>query len=347
MVRKTISGDEKRLNIKPLMSSAQKVLILGHHNADPDAVCSMIAFRNLLVNINPEAVCTLACDDVSRLSKKILNIFSPDIEILEQVEGEYDLVVILDTNSRLQLGHQFKQYLDNPSQVIVIDHHAENPNIGEISSHVLVDSTTSSTCELLIPLFEELDVKINELTANLLLCGILFDTRRFFYAKKSTLSAAIHLIDNDADYQACINSLVIRPDRSERIARLKAAGRLVVHTIDKWVIVTAKIGAFEASSCRGLIELGADVAIVGGKPSADVVRISSRSTKEFYESTGIKLGADVMSLLGEIIGGTGGGHPNAAGANGRKNRKEALLKSVELIRTAILSRNKEETKKSN
>ncbi|MHA1929345.1 MAG: DHH family phosphoesterase [Candidatus Thorarchaeota archaeon] len=335
------------MNIRPLIANAQKVLILGHHNADPDAVCSMIAFRNLLVDINPEAICTLACDDVSRLSKQILHIFAPDIEILEHVEGEYDLVVVLDTNSRLQLGPQFGQYLDNPSQVIVIDHHAENPDVGEIASHALVDSATSSTCEMLTQLFEELDVKIKEITANLLLCGILFDTRRFFYAKKSTLSAAIRLIENGADYQSCINSLIIRPDRSERIARLKAAGRLVVHTIDKWVIVTAKIGAFEASSCRGLVDLGADVAIVGGKPSADVVRISSRSTKEFYESTGVRLGADVMSLLGDIIGGTGGGHPNAAGANGRKNRKEALLKSVELIRTAIMSQKKEETKKSN
>ena len=347
MVRETISGDEKRLNIQPLISHAQKVLILGHHNADPDAVCSMIAFRNLLMDINPEAVCTLACDDVSRLSKQILNLFAPDVEILEQVEGKYDLVVVLDSNSRLQVGSKFEQYLDDPSRVIVIDHHAENPDIGEISSHVIVDSTTSSTCELLTQLFEELNVKITELTANLLLCGILFDTRRFFYAQKSTLSIAIRLIDAGADYQACINSLVIRPDRSERIARLKAAGRLVVHTIDKWVIVTAKIGAFEASSCRGLIELGADVAIVGGKPSADVVRISSRSTREFYESTGISLGADVMSPIGEIIGGTGGGHPNAAGANGRKNRKEALLKSVELIKTALMHQKIEETKKSN
>ena len=347
MARKPIAGDEKRLNIKPLISSAQKVLILGHHNADPDAVCSMIAFRNMLLNINHEAICTLACDDVSRLSKQILGIFAPDVEILEHVEGEYDLVVVLDSNSRLQLGSQFGEYLDNPSRVVVIDHHAENPDIGEISSHVLVDSTTSSTCELLIHLFDELKIKPDEPTANLLLCGILFDTRRFFYAKRSTLTAAIHLIDSGADYQACISSLVIRPSRSERIARLKAAGRLVVHNIDKWVIVTAKIGAFEASSCRGLIELGADVAIVGGKPSSDIVRISSRSTKEFYESTGIKLGADVMSKLGEIIGGTGGGHPNAAGANGRKNRKEALLKSVELIKTAIMNQQHEETMKSN
>ena len=54
-----------------------------------------------------------------------------------------------------------------------------------------------------------------------------------------------------------------------------------------------------------------------------------------------------MSPIGDIIGSTGGGHPNAAGANGRKNRKEALLKSVELIKTALTHQKIEETKQSN
>ncbi|MFW9932966.1 MAG: DHH family phosphoesterase, partial [Candidatus Thorarchaeota archaeon] len=125
------------------------------------------------------------------------------------------------------------------------------------------------------------------------------------------------------------------PDRSERIARLKAASRLLVHTIGDWVIVTAKIGAYEASACRGLIDLGADVAIVGGKPAKDVVRISARSTNEFYQETGINLGTDIMEPLGELIDGKGGGHPNAAGANGTRNRKKALLQSVELIRKIL------------
>ena len=142
-------------------------------------------------------------------------------------------------------------------------------------------------------------------------------------------------LESGADYDACIRSLIIKADRSERIARLKAASRISVHTIGDWVIATAKIGAYEASACRGIIDLGADVAIVGGKPSKDVVRISVRSTQEFYKETGINLGKDIMEPLGDLIDGKGGGHPNAAGANGTRNRKQALEKSVELIRKIL------------
>jgi nanoRNase/pAp phosphatase (c-di-AMP/oligoRNAs hydrolase) len=49
----------------------------------------------------------------------------------------------------------------------------------------------------------------------------------------------------------------------------------------------------------------------------------------------VNLGTDVMEPLGELIGGVGGGHPNAAGANGDKNCDRALARSVELIREAM------------
>ena len=336
MVRGPSYGDEVRLNLKSLLSKPKTVLILGHHNADPDAVCSMIAFSGLLKTVNPDVSCTLACDDVSRLSKQVVSIFSPEVEILEKIEGDnYDLTVVLDTNSHLQLGSMFEKYLIDPSRVLVIDHHEENPAISELAEHVIVKSDLTSTCELLTELFDKLEIKINEQIANLLLTGMIFDTRRFVYADKNTLALSVRLIEHGANYQRCVSSLVIRPDRSERIARLKAAGRLKIHPIGDWVIVTAKVGAYEASACRGLIGLGADVAIVGGKPTKEIVRISARSTTEFFENTGVNLGKDVLAPLGEIIDGKGGGHPNAAGANGTRNRKAALSRSVEIIRAML------------
>jgi nanoRNase/pAp phosphatase (c-di-AMP/oligoRNAs hydrolase) len=42
-----------------------------------------------------------------------------------------------------------------------------------------------------------------------------------------------------------------------------------------------------------------------------------------------------MDPLGAIIDGEGGGHANAAGANGKKDLDKALTKSLEIIRGAI------------
>ncbi|MFW9918136.1 MAG: bifunctional oligoribonuclease/PAP phosphatase NrnA [Candidatus Thorarchaeota archaeon] len=324
-----------RVDIRALLSSAKNIIILGHHNADPDAVCSMIAFQHLVVSINPGVTTTLACDDVSRLSKQVLDTFAPASQILENADGEFDLVIVLDTNSSLQLGNGFGKFVSNPSVVLVVDHHEFNPEVHQIAEHTVIETQASSTCEVLVKLYREMETRIDPKIANLLLTGMLFDTRRFFYVGPATLESALALVKDGADYDACIRSLTIKPDRSERIARLKAASRLLVHTIGDWVIVTAKIGAYEASACRGLIDLGADVAIVGGKPAKDVVRISARSTNEFYQETGINLGTDIMEPLGELIDGKGGGHPNAAGANGTRNRKKALLQSVELIRKIL------------
>jgi nanoRNase/pAp phosphatase (c-di-AMP/oligoRNAs hydrolase) len=187
----------------------------------------------------------------------------------------------------------------------------------------------------MVQIYSDLGITIDADTANLLLTGMIFDTRRFFYADSDTLSAAIKLIEAGADYEKCVRSLLIRPDRSERIARLKAAGRTKVHLVGDWVVAVSKINAFEASACRGLVELGADVAIVGGSPSNDIVRLSSRSTRDFFEKTGISLGSDIMEPIGQLIEGEGGGHANAAGANGKKNLEKAMERSVELIKGLV------------
>ncbi len=323
------------MKIQDLLTSAQRALVLGHHNADPDAIGSMYAFQSAIEKVNPNCNVTLACDDVSRLSNQVLQTFSPDVQIKDEASGTFDLVVLLDTNSRLQIGSQFQDYTKDPSKVLVIDHHEEDPEISKLAATSIIHTDRSSTCEIVTGLFDSMNLDMDKITANLLLVGMMFDTRRFFYADQETLSTALKLLEYGAEYEECVYSLIIRPDRSERIARLKAASRTRIHTISKWIVTTSTVNAFEASSCRGLIGLGADVAIIAGKPAENVVRFSARSTKEFYEETKVNLGTDVMEPLGEIIGGKGGGHPNAAGANGVENRTKGLKKSVEFIRTAI------------
>jgi len=323
------------VSLELLLKDSKNPLILGHQNADPDAVCSMIAFARLYKILNPDGTPQLAADDTSRLSNQVLQIFEPELKISRTPESSHDLLILIDTNSRFQLGLPLQHIPDNPSKTIVIDHHERNPEINLIAEHQILREDKSSTCEIIVKVYSDLGIQIDASTANLLLTGIIFDTRRFFYADSETLAAAIELIEVGADYEKCVRSLLIKPDRSERIARLKAAGRTKVHLIGDWIVAISKINAFEASACRGLIELGADVAIVGGSPSKDVVRLSSRSTSDFFEKTGVSLGSDVMEPLGLLIEGEGGGHANAAGANGKKNLEKAMNRSVELIRTAV------------
>ena len=338
MARAATDGAEEEMNLKALLEQKHHILILGHQNADPDAICSMIAFQNLYNQLNPVGDADYAADDVSRLSLQVLDVLHPGITIPDRAGTDYDLYVLLDTNSRFQLGENLQSIPAIPEDTLVIDHHEPNPDIDELARHTIVKHECSSACEIIAGLYKELSLPIPEEIANLLLTGLLFDTRRFFYADPDTFKTALALIEAGADYNQCVRALIIRPDRSERIARLTAAGRLKMHTIGEWIVVASKVKAFEASACRGLLDLGADVAIIGGSPSKNQVRLSSRSSRTFSESTGINLGTDVMAPLGELIDGAGGGHANAAGANGTRNLDEALRKAVALIRTAIEGR---------
>ncbi|TFG07628.1 bifunctional oligoribonuclease/PAP phosphatase NrnA [Candidatus Thorarchaeota archaeon] len=300
----------------------------------------MLAMQYLYKALNPEGVATLVSDDVSKLSNQVIEKLSPSSEILRTSDQHHDLVIILDTNSRYQLGNSVESLLLNPSSTLVIDHHEMNPNLANLAEHTIIRSDISSTCEIVFELFKGLGIQVIPEIANLLLTGMIFDTRRFFYSGATALTTALELIEAGANYSHCLNSLISKPSRSERIARLKAAGRCKVHLLENWVVVTSKINAFEASACRGLIELGADVAIVGGKTSKGEVRLSARSTNKFSSETGINLGSDIMEPLGSLVGGHGGGHANAAGANGTMNRDAALERSVELISEELSKGNK-------
>jgi phosphoesterase RecJ-like protein len=323
------------MNLRALLMQSMSPLILGHQNADPDAVCAMISLATLYRTINPNGMPILLADDISRLSHQVMDVFSPNTAILETPEVQGDLVILVDTNSTFQLGPRLQNIPQDSTKTVVIDHHEDNPEIEELARHLLVRSDRSSTCEMMVDIFEENAIAIDTDTANLLLTGMIFDTRRFYFADSTTLQTVLKLISYGADYEKCIKALLMRPDRSERIARLKAAGRVKIHHIGEWILATSKIGAFEASVCRALVEMGADVAIVGGMPAKGIVRISSRSTREFSTATGVSLGTDIMEPLGSIIGGKGGGHANAAGANGTKSLDEAIVKSVELIRKIV------------
>jgi bifunctional oligoribonuclease and PAP phosphatase NrnA len=323
------------VNLRKLLSNSMNPLIMGHQNADPDAICSMLAFARLYKSLNPEGVVTMMADDLSRLSKQVMESLGFDDEILEVPSSNYDLVILMDTNSALQLGTDFQEIPTDPKKTIIIDHHEPNPEVESLATHRIIRSDRFSTCEILVDVFKDVEIEIDPNVANLLLTGIIFDTRRFFFTDLSTLQTSIKLVDAGADYEKCVKSLQIRPDRSERIARLKAASKTKVHLFGDWTIVTSTINAFEASACRALIEMGADVAIIGGHPAKNKVRLSSRSTRDFYDSTKINLGTDVMEPLGTIIDGKGGGHANAAGANGTKNLSAALDKAIDLIRAII------------
>jgi len=314
--------------------NAKLVVLLCHHNADPDAICSAYALSSLLKRLKPEIeVEVAAAQGVSRLSKHLLNYIPASLVDEPRIESA-DVIIILDTNTIQQLNDWVERIKNAKAPIIVIDHHASHPETEKLATLVIADEDASSTCEIIYRLYKEAEITPSKDEALALFLGIAFDTRHFILANSATLKVAAELVDAGVNVQEAFRMLSLPMDPSERIARLKACQRAKLMKIDDWIIALSHVSAFQASAARALISLGADLAVVAGQVD-DAVRISLRCTNEFHERTGIHLGRDIAKPLGDYLHGMGGGHSISAGVNGVGDVEAALKKCVRILREKI------------
>lgn len=232
-------------------------------------------------------------------------------------ESKYDLIITVDTGDLQQLG---KVYEQNPEMfysipVINIDHHASNGEFGRIN---LIDITASSTTEILIPLFEQMEAKtgmklLDADIATLLLAGIITDTGSFQHSNTTprAFGVAAHLLDLGARQQEIIKYIY----RTKRLSTLKLWGKVLSkikydephHIV--WSTITAEdLKETESShdESGGIIDEllsnapGAQVVLLMKEKEKDLVSVSVRTPKGANAN-------DIAQMFG------GGGHPKAAG----------------------------------
>jgi len=311
--------------------SPKKIAIIGHKNADPDAICSMYALSYFLKNLHRDAEISIIAEDVNKISEKIIS--ELNLKVKSNFTFKPEIIILVDANNLVQIG-KLKEYLPSNVPIIVIDHHIAHPETDKISQFKIIDEKATSSSEIIYKILRETNLKIEPKIALALLIGILYDTRRFTIISDEIFSIVLDLLKAGASYDKALELLRTTMDRSEKLARLKAAQRAVIHKIGEWIIVTSYVSAYEASACRAFIDLGADVVFVASEKEEEV-RISARATSEFFEKTGINL-ARVMEKVGHVIGGVGGGHPTAAGANGTKNAQEGIKEALKILEKEII-----------
>ena len=322
--------------------NAKRIVLLCHHNADPDAICSAYAMASLIKKCKPQVSVEIgAAQGISRLSKHILKYLPINVEAQPNVE-EADVIMLLDTNTIQQLNNLADKVKASKAPIIVIDHHVAHPETEKMAKLCITDENVSSTCEIVYNFYKQLNVKIEENEAKALFLGIAFDTRHFVLANSSTLKAIAELIDVGVNAQEALAILSLPMDFSERVARLKACKRAKLFKIGDWIIALSHVSAFQASAARAIIDLGAHVAVVAGQKN-DSLEISLRCTKEFHEKTGIHLGRDIAKPLGEYLNGMGGGHSTAAGVNGFGELEAGLKRCLKLLKEKLTQQMKTQT----
>ncbi|MCE4620091.1 MAG: DHH family phosphoesterase [Desulfurococcales archaeon] len=301
------------------------MVIVGHSNADPDALASMILLSRILENYGVEAI-HVCPEGPSKLSRQLLGQVGIEQRCMDSISNPrfYEWVIVVDTSNPAQLGISMEDL--EGSKLIVIDHHYP----GKLSNNALlkiIERRAASTTEIVAVLAEALDVIVDEKTAFIGVAGIYYDTGRLKRIGIYTIPALDYLVSMGG------KPLLLEVEDlpfSERYARIKAASRMKTARICKELILSfTHVGSFESSVARGLIDLGADVAIVvgGGTPTRIAVRTSNRALNNGLTAR------DLAKYIAERFQGEGGGHPQAAMAHiksdmPREEIVEILYRSV-------------------
>jgi phosphoesterase RecJ-like protein len=313
---------------------ASFVLLLCHHNADPDAICSAYAFQSLLKKCRPNMTVEIGTGQgISRLSKHILKRIPITVKPQPDVT-KADVIVLLDTNTIQQLGQLAEHLTKTAVPIIVIDHHAAHPQTEQIAKLCITNEEASSTCEMVYGFYKQLNIKPGLNEAKALFLGITFDTRHFVLANSSTFKTISELSDIGVNPQEELFSLALPMDFSERVARMKACRRAKLIKIENWIVALSHVSAYQASAARAIVDLGAHMAAVAGQKN-EKIEISLRCTRDFNQATSIHLGRDIAKPLGEYLQGMGGGHATAAGVNGTGNIEKGLKRCLRLVKEQL------------
>ncbi len=327
---KSMSFDAERL--RNLLNG--RILLLCHHNADPDSICSAHAFKELATVLNPSVDARIILTGgASSLSRQIMTALGIETASAVSVE-EADAFFVFDAATLGQLEEWGDEIASSDAPKVFIDHHAPHPDIMRLATIFLVDDEATSTCEIVYRLYRGYCITPSIIVAKALLIGIAYDSKHFTIGTKETFRTISELLEIDGDVDEVIAFLTSEMDRSERIARLKAGQRTRVQEIGVWIVAASHVSSFQASAARGLIGLGADAAIVAGSVRG-VVKMSLRSTRRFHEESSVHLGMDVAIPLGEEFGGSGSGHSTSAGVNAKAKLQPMLLRAIGLISAGV------------
>jgi nanoRNase/pAp phosphatase (c-di-AMP/oligoRNAs hydrolase) len=308
--------------LKESILKSQNIALISHLNADPDAISSMISLKSLIRSLKKGIrILQVTPEGMSEVSKRMVPTFKESFQTQLDM-NKIDMVVLVDTSSPILLGELQDEFNAFNGQVIIIDHH--NPSIHLPKESLrFIDENACSTCEVVLDLYNRLRVKPSRRIAKALLAGIAYDTGHFTFGGLRTFEAVVQLIRLGAKAEESVSMLRFRIERSEKIARLKAASRCRIFEANGWIITLSQVNSYQASAARSLVAVGADLAVVYGVCNGEL-RINLRSVKVFGEGYA-HLGRDIAAPLGETLGGSGGGHDAAAGINVQRWKGEPSI----------------------
>ncbi|HUU17055.1 MAG TPA: bifunctional oligoribonuclease/PAP phosphatase NrnA [Sedimentisphaerales bacterium] len=187
-----------------LINKSGNVLITTHTRPDGDACGCIVAISNVLAALGKKARALMLSpmpEWYEFLFAEKVPVLGEDIKLDELIQGrlgEFDLIIIVDTNSYTQLD-DFGQYLKQArTPVLVIDHHVTADGLGDVE---LVDSDAAATGLIVYDLLKFAKWSVTEKIAEALFVAVATDTGWFQFSNTNSrvYRSCAELIDAGAN----------------------------------------------------------------------------------------------------------------------------------------------------
>ncbi len=214
-------NDENYIQIIHKLRDAKHILITSHINPDGDNISSSVGLALGLNQLGK--ITTLALNSPVPHIYKFLPLTSKyrTFTELEAERPKFDCAVVLDVGSLKRVGDttDLRKYTD---LILNVDHHVRTEKCGDIS---FVDSSFSSTAEMIYNLLLDMNIKIDKTIAETLYVGLLTDTGSFQFenTNSSTLEAASELVDLGASPEYIAKRVFF----SNRAAKIVLMGKVL------------------------------------------------------------------------------------------------------------------------
>ncbi len=159
--------------LKKEIAKSNTIILTAHRDPDGDAIGSVLAMQEALINEGKDA--RIVLDEMPKVFLELKNtdkIIS--IEEFEKSDAKYDLAIFLDNNSKKSFLIP-DQILEKSKRSVNIDHHIG----GNIFTDIMyVEEESPAVCETVYKILKELKFKITYDIMRAIIIGVITDTGR-------------------------------------------------------------------------------------------------------------------------------------------------------------------------
>ena len=322
-------------DLKLLLATPKKIVIIPHRNPDGDAMGSTLGLYHFLLKLNHQSVVISPNEFPEFLSwipgASDVLIYEKNKEKTTKILQEAELIFTLDFNALHRVGEMENVLKTLEAPFVMIDHHQKPDDYAQITYS---DTSFGSTCEMVYNVIGFLDQK-NTLDYTIATCfytGILTDSGSFRYPKTTgqTHRIVAEFIDLGVE-NTQIPNLLFDNNSYNRLQLLgKALQNMKVlpeYNTSYITLTQAELDAFEhiKGDTEGIVNYGLTIknihftAIFIENKEENIIKISFRSQGSF----------DVNEFARAHF--SGGGHSNAAGGKSELSLEETTEKFEKLL----------------